>query len=525
MLRSYLDTTDHDDTPHTTTHQAFLRPGVLRPGVVPQLPGLQPGAQLTLPDAVRLRDRATILARQMYAAEGGAGAARADQQVAALLSSLSIDPATLPAELPHQAAPAEWAALWESQAARARPPEPLVGADVAAAQAAGAAAAAAAHGAPGPMMEQVWRQQQQQQQQQRPLSTGWADEFAVQRQQQHHAAASGSWAEQFAQQQQQRDASPASQDWAHEFAQRQQDAEAGRQGGSAAAAAADARATSARLVDALTADGDPKMRNSKFLQFLSKMSKGDIEFEDNKVCWRAWRWQRRSWRVPCVVRVMQCVRSRARTHARISAAAVSRCRLWSASLARRGRTTLQPLQPHPLQPQPQQPQRGCPAAPPGPLSLASSSSSMPHRRRRQRCARLGIGRMSLLPASPTSTWMSLPQRSRWRQRGQQLEVRVAAAAGLRVSCIGCMCCAACKHARCQVLQGRTCTPCHRCFVARTLAALPSTTGAPGASTWANEFAEQEAEYGDWDTLYARNAEVWGARWWGLRRLRARGVDV
>jgi hypothetical protein len=46
-----------------------------------QLPGLPPGAQLSLPDAVRLRDRATILARQMYAAEGGAGAQLADQQV------------------------------------------------------------------------------------------------------------------------------------------------------------------------------------------------------------------------------------------------------------------------------------------------------------------------------------------------------------------------------------------------------------------------------------------------------------
>ncbi|WIA12458.1 hypothetical protein OEZ85_012493 [Tetradesmus obliquus] len=117
-------------------------------GAQPGMQALPPGAQLSLPDAVRLRDRATILARQMYGAD--AGAAVADQQVAALLASLAIDPASLPAELPHQAAPAD-----------------------------------------------------------------------------------------------------------------------------------------ARLVDALTADGDPKMRNSKFLQFLSKMSKGELEFEDNKVVERA----------------------------------------------------------------------------------------------------------------------------------------------------------------------------------------------------------------------------------------------
>lgn len=62
--------------------QAFLRPGAASHQQM--LPGLPPGAQLALPDAVRLRDRATILARQMYAAEGGgAGAQLADQQVRA----------------------------------------------------------------------------------------------------------------------------------------------------------------------------------------------------------------------------------------------------------------------------------------------------------------------------------------------------------------------------------------------------------------------------------------------------------
>lgn len=206
-------------------------------------------------------------------------------QVAALLASLSIDPGSLPAELPHQAAPAEWAQLWAGQTATGRPPEPLVGADMASAAAAAAQRAAAASAAAGPAPWEALWDQQRQRQQQRPLSTGWADEYAVARQQQQAAAAaatgpsSSSWAQQFSEQQQQ--GAPAS-DWASEF----ESAAADRHGTGAAAAAAsssDARATSARLVEALSASGDPKMANSKFLQFLSKMSKGELEFEDNKV--------------------------------------------------------------------------------------------------------------------------------------------------------------------------------------------------------------------------------------------------
>jgi hypothetical protein len=136
-----------------------------------------------------------------------------------------------------------------------------------------AAAAAAARGAAaGPAAwDQVW--QQQQLQQQRPVS-GWADDFAVQQHQQQAA-----WVEEFGK----AEAAAGPQGWATEFSEAQEAAAVASTPEAAAAAAADARATSARLVDALAADGDPKMRNSKFLQFLSKMSKGELEFEDNKV--------------------------------------------------------------------------------------------------------------------------------------------------------------------------------------------------------------------------------------------------
>ncbi len=49
---------------------------------------------------------------------------------------------------------------------------------------------------------------------------------------------------------------------------------------------ADALASTRALVDVLSKDGDPKIRASKFLQFVSKMSKGELIFEDNKV--RTW---------------------------------------------------------------------------------------------------------------------------------------------------------------------------------------------------------------------------------------------
>ncbi len=55
------------------------------------------------------------------------------------------------------------------------------------------------------------------------------------------------------------------------------------------------QATTAALAQVLSQSTDPKMRNSKFLQFVSKMSKGELMFEDNKV-----RLRRRGWkRLPC----------------------------------------------------------------------------------------------------------------------------------------------------------------------------------------------------------------------------------
>ena len=114
-------------------------------------------------------------------------------------------------------------------------------------------------------------------------STGWADEFALQRQQQQgagpsmSAAAAGpsSWAEEFATAHKSE-----GEKWAEELGAQ---LDGGRVSEAQLEGEEAARAQSARLVAALTADGDPKMKSSKFLHFLSKMSRGELSFQDNKV--------------------------------------------------------------------------------------------------------------------------------------------------------------------------------------------------------------------------------------------------
>jgi peroxin-5 len=112
-------------------------------------------------------------------------------------------------------------------------------------------------------------------------STGWADEFAQK-----------GWADEFEQQQQQQQQKqqPAGpQSWAEEFTHGEGEKWAGEFEAAAAETAAAARrsagpgeamAATRRMVEVLGADADPKMRNSQFLQFLSKMSRGELLLEE-----------------------------------------------------------------------------------------------------------------------------------------------------------------------------------------------------------------------------------------------------
>ena len=82
------------------------------------------------------------------------------------------------------------------------------------------------------------------------------------------------WADEFSQQ-------PENQ-WASEFERTQTGAAASISGTDSQTDAA-TRGDTKALADLLSSDANPKMKNSKFLQFISKMSRGEIILEDNEV--------------------------------------------------------------------------------------------------------------------------------------------------------------------------------------------------------------------------------------------------
>ena len=126
---------------HRPSTQAFFSSATSR-AAFPAQPAVLPPGALPLADQVRIRDRATILGRQLYAEQG---AGFADGQVAALLAALHIDAAALPGGLSH-VHDADWHGIWRQQRQQ-QPGGPGVAADV----------AAAAHAA---NMEAAWREQQ-----------------------------------------------------------------------------------------------------------------------------------------------------------------------------------------------------------------------------------------------------------------------------------------------------------------------------------------------------------------------------
>ena len=231
---------------------------------------------LAVPDACRLRDRAETLARQL-----GAGSLQAREQVARLLWSVGVDPAGLPpppstaTSLPRQRSsaaaaassvgPAAWEAAWSE--GQQHP--------VAAAEAAAAARAAAERfggGGGGAWADEFSRlglgrpappPAHAQAVNRRP--DAWASEFAAGR------PPAEAWAGDFAAQQQQQQ---------QQQQRREQHAGAAASPSDAAAANADARAQSRALAEALSSD--PGMRSSRFLSFVSRMSRGEIVLEGNE---------------------------------------------------------------------------------------------------------------------------------------------------------------------------------------------------------------------------------------------------
>lgn len=213
---------------------------------------------LSLPDQIRIRDRSLIMARQMFADQGGQFA---DAQVGALLSSLNIDPTSLPPSLGQ--------ASWDSIYSKAAP-------GLASEYAANQAMAANQDGGQQWVtdFEKLGLAPGMHQQQPGAAPSNWVSEF-------DNTSSSG-WAQEFAngatsQHLTKDDESAAITDWVDDFQS------AGVQGRTAENGAASSREQSRRLAETLAANQDPKFQNSQFLKFMSKMSRGEVIIDGNQV--------------------------------------------------------------------------------------------------------------------------------------------------------------------------------------------------------------------------------------------------
>ena len=194
---------------------------------VPLMPMAMPELGLSPADKQRIRDRSGILARHMFS---DGGERFVEHQVGALLQSLRIDEAVRP---PGGVAQVQggMGAQWANDFVGAGP------------------------SGPGAFQEHDRAQAMR--------AREWADSFA-QAVQPPGQEASPTWG-------------------VDEFLGGQaQAAEQGHAAGDGAMQGAHAQQTRA-LVDALSASSEPKFQNSKFLQFVSKMSRGELIFDGNAV--------------------------------------------------------------------------------------------------------------------------------------------------------------------------------------------------------------------------------------------------
>lgn len=236
---------------------AFLKgdiPDVGSHGSLSAVRGDIPGDfNLSISDKCKLRDRSTILARQVFSDQGSEFA---DAHVHKLLNSLRIDPEVLPASLDLPST-----STWNDIYGNAHVTSNLshgVSSSFGinhAVEAAGAAAESRKH--------------------QKSLSKkidGWADDYS----RGIEAATDGqsSWASEFL-----ADEKSLKNSWINEF-------ESTAAIGSASKLNVESQDTlsqTRRLAETLKADTSQKFQNSKFLQFLSKMSRGELIMEDNAV--------------------------------------------------------------------------------------------------------------------------------------------------------------------------------------------------------------------------------------------------
>lgn len=190
------------------------------------------GAEMGVADKCRVRDRSTILARQVFVDRGDHFA---DAHVDALLRSLHIDPRSLPASIAQQAS---WDQIYNGTGSAA-----------------------------GLYVEDFVQQQNGKPDQ------GWIDEFSnIQLSSDNEK--SSAWASEFGKKE--------SETWVDEYGSEKQSAGVSaldREG----IASTSALEHTKRLAETLGSEKDPKFKNSKFLQFVSKMSRGELIMEGNQV--------------------------------------------------------------------------------------------------------------------------------------------------------------------------------------------------------------------------------------------------
>ena len=190
------------------------------------------GAEMGVVDKCRVRDRSTILARQMFVDRGDNFA---DAHVDTLLRSLHIDPRSLPASVAQQAT---WDQIYNGTGSAA-----------------------------GLYVEDFVQQQNGKHDQ------GWIDEFSNIHLSSDNAN-SNAWASEFGKKE--------SETWVDEYGSDKQSAGVSaldREG----IASTSALEHTKRLAETLGSEKDPKFKNSKFLQFVSKMSRGELIMEGNQV--------------------------------------------------------------------------------------------------------------------------------------------------------------------------------------------------------------------------------------------------
>jgi len=239
-----------------------------QPGAHPPLPALSPTEKTVI------RNRSAIMARHLRAE---AGEAETTARLAAALADLGVDPAPEGAmDGPRTHAGARGPPVVVPTGPEAAANSRLGWAREFAAAARGGAHAAAA--AAAPPTAAAWANEFRGRARLPPPSAGatpWAEEFSGVKQ---SSGTPEAWAGEFAGER----ARDGADGWASEFA-RERGATSERAAGDVGltAAQAETASQSARLAETLRANPDPKFQNSQFLNFVSRMSRGEIVVDED----------------------------------------------------------------------------------------------------------------------------------------------------------------------------------------------------------------------------------------------------